>query len=55
MIESPKVNLTEENPQILSSSKSVKNILENVEYIEPDTSLPVPNGMCVDCNIENSE
>jgi hypothetical protein len=27
----------------------VTNILENIEYVEPDTSLPVPDGMCKDC------
>ena len=27
----------------------VKNILENVEYVEPDITLPVPDGMCKDC------
>jgi hypothetical protein len=27
----------------------VKNILEDVKFIEPDTSLPPPKGMCNDC------
>lgn len=27
----------------------VRNILENVEYIEPNTALPIPDGMCKDC------
>ena len=27
----------------------VKNILDDVKYIEPDTSLPIPDGMCKDC------
>jgi hypothetical protein len=27
----------------------IKNILENVEYVEPDTTLAVPHGMCKDC------
>ena len=27
----------------------VKNILENIEYIEPNFNLPVPDGMCKDC------
>lgn len=27
----------------------VKNILEDIVYIEPDANLPVPDGMCKDC------
>ena len=27
----------------------VKNILENIEYIEPDLTLPAADGMCKDC------
>lgn len=27
----------------------VTNILENIEFVEPDTSLSVPDGMCKDC------
>lgn len=27
----------------------VRNILENVEYIEPDATLPPDHGMCNDC------
>lgn len=27
----------------------VKNILEDVVYIEPDTSVPIGDGMCKDC------
>jgi hypothetical protein len=27
----------------------MKNILDGIEYIEPDASLPVPDGMCKDC------
>lgn len=35
---------------ILGGDKSmIKNILENIEYIEPDTSLPPDPGMCSDC------
>ena len=35
---------------ILGRNKSmVKNILENVLYVEPDATLPVPDGMCKDC------
>jgi hypothetical protein len=54
MIESPKVNLTEENPVILQPTEPVKNILENIEYVEPNLSLPVPEGMCFNCDIENN-
>ena len=28
---------------------NIQNILENIEYIEPDTSLPIPDGMCAEC------
>jgi hypothetical protein len=27
----------------------MKNMLDDIEYIEPDTSLPTPDGMCKDC------
>lgn len=27
----------------------MKNILENVEYIEPNLTLDAPDGMCKDC------
>lgn len=54
MIESPKVNLTEENPQILSPPEPVKNILENIKYVAPNPTLPVPEGMCFNCDIENN-
>jgi hypothetical protein len=27
----------------------MKNILDDIEYIEPDSSLPIPDGMCKDC------
>lgn len=27
----------------------VKNILEDIEYTEPDPTLPIPAGMCKDC------
>lgn len=27
----------------------VKNLLEDIVYIEPRTDLPVPEGMCKDC------
>lgn len=27
----------------------VKNILEDIVYIEPRTDLPIPEGMCVHC------
>ena len=27
----------------------VKNILEDIVYVEPDTTLPIPAGMCKDC------
>jgi hypothetical protein len=34
----------------LGRNKSmVKNILEDVKYIDPDLSLPVPDGMCKNC------
>lgn len=29
----------------------VKNILEDIVYIEPRTDLPIPEGMCVDCSV----
>lgn len=35
---------------ILGRNKSmVKNILEDMVYIEPDATLPIPDGMCKDC------
>lgn len=27
----------------------VKNLLEDIVYIEPRTDLPIPEGMCKDC------
>ena len=27
----------------------IENLLENIKYIEPDSSLPIPDGMCKDC------
>ena len=27
----------------------MKNILEDIEYIEPKTDLPIPDDMCKDC------
>jgi hypothetical protein len=27
----------------------VKNILEDMVYIEPDSTLSIPDGMCKDC------
>lgn len=27
----------------------VKNILEDIEYIEPQPDLPIPEGMCKNC------
>jgi hypothetical protein len=27
----------------------VINLLEDIVYIEPDTTLPIPKGMCNDC------
>lgn len=30
----------------------VKNILEDIVYIEPRTDLPIPEGMCVHCSID---
>ena len=27
----------------------VKNLLEDVVYVEPRTDLPVPDGMCKNC------
>ena len=39
-----------ESLDILGRNKSmVKNILEDVVYIEPDATLPIPDGMCKDC------
>lgn len=29
----------------------VKNLLEDIVYIEPRTDLPVPEGMCVNCAV----
>jgi hypothetical protein len=28
----------------------IKNLLEDIVYIEPRTDLPVPDGMCKNCN-----
>lgn len=30
----------------------VKNLLEDIEYIEPRTDLPIPEGMCVYCSVD---
>jgi hypothetical protein len=39
-----------ESLDILGRNKSmVKNILEDMVYIEPDATLPIPDGMCKDC------
>ena len=27
----------------------MKNILEDIVYVEPDATLPIPDGMCKDC------
>jgi hypothetical protein len=27
----------------------VKNILEDIEFVDPQLDLPVPDGMCKDC------
>jgi hypothetical protein len=27
----------------------IKNILEDIVYIEPDATLPIADGMCKDC------
>lgn len=27
----------------------VKNILDNIKYKEPNTTLPIPEGMCKEC------
>jgi hypothetical protein len=35
---------------LLGWSKFImKNILEDITYVEPDLTLPVPDGMCKDC------
>jgi hypothetical protein len=52
MIEVPGVNL--ESNEEPTTEQPVKNILEKVKYIEPNLNLPVPEGMCFDCNIENN-
>ena len=31
------------------SQPMVKNILEDLVYIEPNETLPIPDGMCKDC------
>lgn len=31
----------------------VKNILEDIVYIEPRTDLPVPEGMCTQCSVDD--
>ena len=52
MIEVPAVNLeANEEP---TTEQPVQNILENVKYVEPNPNLPVPESMCFDCDIENS-
>lgn len=33
---------------------TVKNNLEDIVYIEPDLTLPVPDGMCTTCHETNS-
>ena len=39
-----------ESLDILGRNKSmVKNILEDMVYIEPDASVPIGDGMCKDC------
>lgn len=41
------------NEQIIEVEKEpepVVNILENIVYIEPRTDLPIPDGMCINCN-----
>jgi hypothetical protein len=52
MIEVPAVNLESTKEPVVE--QPVKNILEKVKYVEPNLNLPVPEGMCVDCNIENN-
>lgn len=27
----------------------IKNILQDIKYVEPNITLPVPDGMCKDC------
>lgn len=27
----------------------IKNLLEDIQYVEPDLTLPVPEGMCNGC------
>jgi len=39
-----------ESLDILGRNKPmVKNILEDIVYVEPDATLPIPDGMCKDC------
>lgn len=30
----------------------MKNILEDIEYVEPKTDLPIPDDMCKNCTTE---
>ena len=52
MIEVPSVNL--ESNEAPTTAQPVKNILEKVKYVEPNPNLPVPEGMCFNCDIENN-
>lgn len=52
MIEVPSVNL--ESNEEPTTAQPVKNILEKVKYVEPNPNLPVPEGMCFNCDIENN-
>jgi hypothetical protein len=52
MIEVPAVNLeSNEEPTV---EKPVKNLLDDIPYIDPNPNLPVPEGMCFNCDIENN-
>jgi hypothetical protein len=51
MIEVPVVNL--ESNEEPTTEQPIENILEKVEYVEPNPNLPVPEGMCFNCDIEN--
>lgn len=33
----------------------VKNILEDIEFVEPQLGLPIPDGMCVNCTPTSNE
>lgn len=33
----------------------VKNVLEDVEFVEPQLGLPIPDGMCKNCTPTSSE